>query len=250
MSSIKNSKWYFVVGGLAVLALVTAVIVSVIPAAFARSGQASDGSLPRSVTAVGIGSASAAPDVATAQIGVDTQAASPEEATREHDTRMQTLIDALKAAGIDATDIQTAHYNLYAEQRYRPETGEPTGEFTYRVSSSVSVKIRDLAKVGEILSDAVKAGANSIGGVFFNIENTSALEAAAREKAVADAKARAQSLAQLSGVELGELTLVSEFAGPAFYERGVPAVGGGGDAPFVPGQLEVSMQVQVSFAIK
>ncbi len=192
MSGLKNSKWYFVVGGLTVLAIVTAVIVSAIPAAFARPSQQSDGGLPRSITVVGTGSASAAPDLATAQIGVDTQAASPEEATRDNDARMTALVDALKAAGIDAKDIQTAYYNLYAEQRFRPETGEPTGEFTYRVSSSVSVKIRDLANVGAILSDAVTAGANNISGVYFSIEDTSALEAVAREKAVADAEARAE----------------------------------------------------------
>jgi uncharacterized protein YggE len=235
-----------------VLAIVAGVILSAIPAASARPTQASDAGFQRSITVVGTGTASASPDVATAQVGVDTQSASPEEATRQNDEQMKAVLDALKAAGIAEADIQTAYYNLYAEQRYEPVTGQPTGEFTYRVSSSLSVKIRDLAKVGEVLTDAVRAGANNISGVFFSIEDTSTLEAAAREEAVADARSRANSLAQLSGVELGELVVVSEVIGgpgPIFLDRAAVGLGGGG-APIQPGQLEVSMQVQVSFAIK
>jgi len=193
--------------------------------------------------------------VATAQIGVDTQAASPEQATRQNDESLQAVLAALKAAGIDEKDIQTAYYNLYAEQRFDPATGQPTGQFTYRVSASLSVKLRDLAQVGAVLGDAVKAGANNISGVYFSIEDTVSLQAAARAKAVADAKARAQALAQLSGVQLGEVVSVSEVItgvpGPVYYEAAARmGLGGGGGAPIQPGQLEVSMQVQVSFAIR
>ena len=254
MSNVKSNKHYCVVGGLLTLAVVAGIALSACSTPSARPAQASDGSPARSLTVVGSGSASAVPDRATAQIGVDTQAASPEDATRENDERMKAVIDALKAAGIDEQDIQTAYYNLYAGQKYVPETGEPTGEFTYRVGNSLSVKIHDLTRVGAILSEAVKAGANNISGVYFSIEDTAALEAAAREKAVADAKARAQSLAQLSGLDLGEVVVVSEVISggiaPIYYDRANVGQGGGGDAPIQPGQLEVSMQVQMSFAIK
>lgn len=253
MSYVRNGKWYFVLGALTVLAIVGAIILNAIPAASARPSLAGESDLARSIVVVGTGSASAAPNVATAQVGVDTQSASPEDATRQNDERMSAVVEALKAAGIAESDIQTAYYSMYAEQRYRPDTGEPTGEFTYRVSNSVSVKIRDLSKVGEILSEAVKAGANNISGVYFSIEDTSALEAEARQKAVTDAKARAQSLAQLSGVELGEVVIVSEVIGspsPIFYERAAIGLGGGGGAPIQPGQLEVNMQIQMSFAIE
>ena len=256
MFNVKSSKWYFVVGALTVLAIVAAVIASAIPnVSAARSSQAAANGAPRSITVVGSGSASAEPDLATAQIGVDTQAAAPEDATRENDARMQAVLEALKAAGISQQDIQTAYYNMYAEQRYVPETGQPTGEFTYRVSNSVSVKIRDLSKVGEILSQAVKAGANNISGVYFSIEDTVKLQETAREKAVADAKVRARALAQLSGVQLGEVVGVSEVItgvpGPVYYEAAARVgLGGGSGAPIQPGQLEVSMQVQMSFAIR
>ena len=80
MFSRQNGKWYFVIGGLATLAIVAAVVLSAIPAAAARPSQAGESGFPKTITVVGSGSASAAPDVATAQIGVDTQAASPEAA--------------------------------------------------------------------------------------------------------------------------------------------------------------------------
>ena len=245
-----RSKWYFLVGGLTALAIVAGVILSAIPGVSATSTQASEAGAPRTITAVGAGSASASPDVATAQIGVETQSSAPEEATLQNEERIKAVVEALKAAGIDPKDIQTTYYNLWAEQRYDPEKGQPTGEYVYHVGNGLSVKIRDLSKVGAILSSAVEAGANNISGVSFSIEDTSALEAEAREKAVADAEARAESLARLSGVELGEVVLVSEVIGgpvTVFAER---AMGGGGGVSIEPGQLEVSMQVQMSFAIK
>ena len=116
------------------------------------------------------------------------------------------------------------------------------------------MKVRDLAKVGKLLEDMVKAGANNISGVSFSIADTKALEASAREKAIADAKARAQALAELSGVELSDVLTVSEVIsaapGPILYESAKVGMGGGGGVSIQPGQLEVSMQVQMSFAIK
>ncbi len=270
MSNVKSNKHRRVVGGLLTLAVVAGIALSACstpsadpaqvsddsPASSVTGvgsgpAQASDGNPARTLTVVGTGSASAVPDLATAQIGVDTQADSPQPATRQNEKRLQAVIEALKAAGVAESDIQTAYYNLYAEQRYDLATNQPTGEFTYRVSNGLSVKVRDLTQVGAVLGAAVEAGANSIAGVTFSIADTTALEATAREKAVADAKARAQSLAELGGVELGEVVAISEVIGgpgPLFSE---PAgLGGGGGESLQPGQLEVRMQVQVSFAIK
>jgi uncharacterized protein YggE len=254
MFNVKNSRWYFVAGGLLTLAVVVGIAISALPAATAGPSRANDGSPVRSITVVGSGSASAAPDLATAQIGVDTQAASPEEATRKNQASIASVIAALKAAGTVEKDIQTAYYNLYTEQRYPPNSGEATGEPVYHVTANLSVKVRDLAKVGKLLEDMVKAGANNISGVSFSIADTKALEASAREKAIADAKARAQALAELSGVELSDVLTVSEVIsaapGPILYESAMVGMGGGGGVSIQPGQLEVSIQVQVSYAIR
>jgi hypothetical protein len=110
------------------------------------------------------------------------------------------------------------------------------------------VTVRDLPSLGSVLNDAVKAGANNISGVSLSVADQAALEADAREKAVADAKTRAQALAELSGVTLGEVVSVSEVIGGVVpvFDRGL---GGGGGAPIQPGTIEVRMQVQASFAI-
>jgi uncharacterized protein YggE len=106
--------------------------------------------------------------------------------------------------------------------------------------------------VGDVLDGAVSAGANSVYGVSFEVEDTSKLEASAREKAIADANARAASLAQLAGVSVGQVLTISEVVGgpgPLVLERAV-ALGAGGGTPIQPGEFEVNVSVQVTYAIQ
>jgi uncharacterized protein YggE len=111
--------------------------------------------------------------------------------------------------------------------------------------------VRDVNQLGDVLDKAVAAGANNIYGVNFSVDDTAKLEADARAKAVADAKARAQELAQLNGVQLGEVLTVSEvIGGPAYpMDFGAKGIGGGG-TPVQPGELEVSMSIQITYAAK
>ncbi len=207
----------------------------------------------RGITVVGMGHAFGTPDTATATIGVDLTGATPDQATKSNNDQLAAVIKALKDAGIDEKDIQTAYYSVYTEQRFKPETGQSTGEYVYHASSSVNVTIRDLGKVGTVLDKAVAAGANNISGVNFNVADTTQLEATAREKAVADARARATDLARLFNVQLGDVIAISEVTtgGPMpMYDRGASAGLGGGGAPIQPGQLSVSMQLQVTFELK
>jgi uncharacterized protein YggE len=205
----------------------------------------------RTITVVGGGTASGAPDRATAQLGIETQSTTPDQATRANNDQMTKLIEALKAAGIDEKDIQTTNYSVYTEPRYKPETGEATGEIVYHASASVSVIIRDINQVGTVLDKAVAAGANNISGVGFSVADTTKLEGAAREKAVADARARAADLARLFGVEVGDVATISEVvtSGPVpMYDRATGM--GGGGAAIQPGQLSISTQLQVTFNVK
>ena len=122
---------------------------------------------------------------------------------------------------------------------------------TYHVTNQVEVTVRDVSKLGDILDKAVASGANNIYGVNFSVDDTSKLEADARAKAIADAKARAASLAQLAGVQLGDVVSVSEVIGSngPVYAAMASGMGGGG-TPIQPGELNVNMSVQVTFAIK
>ena len=209
----------------------------------------------RGITVVGIGKASGTPDVAQVNVGVETEAASVQQAVADNKAKMTQLLDALKALGIAGKDIQTSNYGVFTERQPvpAPETKSSEGAPTYHVNNQVSVTVRDVNKLGDVLDKAVAAGANNIYGVSFSVADTSKLEADARARAIADAKARADSLAKLTGVTLGEVVSVSEVIGgqgPVF-DRVATAMGsGGGGAPIQPGELEVNMSVQVMFAIK
>ena len=121
----------------------------------------------------------------------------------------------------------------------------------YHVTNQVDVTVRDVNQLGDVLDKAVAAGANNIYGVNFSVEDTAKLEADARAKAVADAKARAQELAQLNGVQLGEVLSVSEVIGGSAFPMDYGAKGmGGGGTPVQPGELEMSLSIQITYAVK
>jgi uncharacterized protein YggE len=215
------------------------------------------GSVVRGITVVGVGTASGTPDVAHVNVGVETESASVQQAVADNKAKMAQLLDALKALGIADKDIQTTNYGVYTQRQ--PVTGLDgkggEGPTTYHVNNQVNVTVRDVAKLGDVLDKTVAAGANNIYGVNFSVDDTSKLEADARAKAIADAKARAENLAKLTGVTLGDVLSVSEVIGGAspIFEgaRASVAMGlGGGGAPIQPGELEVNMNVQVTYAIK
>ncbi|HZD53460.1 MAG TPA: SIMPL domain-containing protein [Woeseiaceae bacterium] len=232
------------------LALLTLVLAA--PAASAGAGETP----ARSVSVTGQGEASGRPDLAEINAGVQTFADTVVEASRENQAVVDRIFAALEQQGIEQDDIQTANYSIWAEQDY-PRGGEGrkpriTG---YRVSNIVHVKVRDIDRIGQVLAAVTDAGANSINGIQFSVEDTDALEARARRLAMADARARAESLASLAGVELGEVLSISLSATPGFprplaaarameMDAAAPAPG------IVPGQQSVSVSVHVTYAIR
>ena len=218
--------------------------------------QASSIRADRNIAVVGQGKVSGSPDVAHTNIGVETVGASAQEAVNANRQQMTTLLAKIKAMGVADKDIRTSNFSIYAERSdpNMPKSGssDASGEgIIYRVSNMVSVTIRDMAKLGDVLDQAASAGANNIYGVSFEVSDTSKLEADAREKAIADAKARAESLAKLSEVSLGEVLQVSEVVsgtGPLYGKVALDGLGGG--TPIEPGELQVSMSLQVTYAVK
>ncbi len=203
------------------------------------------------ITVVGQGEAFGQPDQEQVQVGVETFAPQVSQATSDNEATIQAIMDALTAQGIDAKDIQTTNYNLWAEQIYGDQG--PEGIAGYRVNNQVNVTIRDIDKVGDVLTAVTEAGANNIFGVYFSVADPAALEDEARAAAVADARERAASLAELGGVVLGDVHIISEVIGQA---APMPMGLGGGlameqaAASISPGQLSYNVQVQVTFGIK
>jgi len=213
--------------------------------------QASGSSTASGITVVGVGQAAGTPDVAHVSVGIETSAVSVQQAVSDNKGKMSALLDALKGLGLSDKDIQTSNYSVYTQQAPDASGASGSGALTYHVSNQVDVTVRDVTKLGDILDKAVAAGANNIYGVSFSVDDTSKLEADARAKAITDAKARATSLAQLAGVQLGEVMSISEVIGSngPMYASVASGMGGGG-TPIQPGELNVAMSVQVTFAIK
>jgi hypothetical protein len=209
----------------------------------------------RTITVVGEGQVSAAPDTAQASIGVEVIDADVKQATSRAAETMENILATLKAQGIAETDIQTSYYNVWVERPYAFQGGEQADEILYHVNNNVMVTIRNLDKVTTILGAAIEAGANSINSVTFSIADPASLRSQAREKAVANALAEAQELAGFSGIEVGEVVSVSEvISGGAYYVSELKTAEqggfGGGGGPIAPGDVDLSVQLQITYAIR
>jgi uncharacterized protein len=244
----------------AILVVQTTGALAPLPVAAASPAAVDSASLPRTITVVGVGEMMAQPDMGTATIGVEVKASTVKEATSQAAEKMDSVMAALAAQGVADKDIQTTNYSIYYEERYPTEmpvrsegegASEPNG--VYRVSNMVNVKIRDMDKVAQVIDAVVEAGANNLWGVDFILEDTSSIEEEARAKAIENAYARAADLARLTDVSLGEVVEVTEVVGAnayGGYGLETAKLSGLGGGSVSPGELEVSMRVQVTFAIE
>ena len=213
---------------------------------------ADNGSEPqRSISVTGNGIASAAPDMATITLGVDTSSKSASTAAEENSTKMNRVVAAVRDMGIPDKDIQTVDYRIFADRVF--EDGKPTNEIEYRVTNQVRVTVRDLSIMGDLFGNVITADVNNLGGISFGITDSNALERDARAAAMADAKDRAQQLANGLGVELGAPIQISEYTSggsPTRAAAGIALEKAFAAPPIAGGEMDVNVQVSVSFAIK
>jgi hypothetical protein len=210
----------------------------------------------RSISVTGEGEAYGKPDLAEINAGVQTSADTVIRASQQNQAVLERIIQALEQQDIDEKDVQTANYSIWAEQDYRgPRESDKPRITGYRVSNIVHVKVREIANVGDVLAAVTNAGANSINGIHFSVEDADALEAEARKVAMADARARAESLASLAGVELGEVLAISMSRAPGFPQpyaaRAMEMADASAPVPGIsPGQQSVTVNIDVTFAIR
>ncbi len=204
------------------------------------------------LTVVGTGTVEAQPDIAYLTVGVDLKADNVATVTADGGARMERILAALRSAGVAEEDIHTSSYSLWVEQRYDPQTGQPTGVVEYHLMHTVRATVRDLAKVGTILSAAVEAGANTVQEVSFSVADADKMASEARQKAVADAQKRAQEMAGALGITLGKVVSVSESGGYVPTSTYYDAKGGVMGAVAVPlpaGSFSVSISVVVVYEL-
>ncbi len=210
--------------------------------------------LARTITVVGRGSVMVEPDMARVNLGVQTTGTTVRQAINEAARTMQDVIDALREQDIEDRDIQLASYNVWVDTGFGPEP-MPAQEMTattYRVNIDVRVTVRDLGNLGTVLEAAIDAGANAIYGVNFAIAEPEELEAEAREMAAENARDRAEALAELHDVEVGPVVSISEVITGGIMPTALDRMGLGDAAmgPIMPGELEMSIQIQVVYALQ
>lgn len=190
----------------------------------------------------------AKPDLATVSFGVITEAADPAGSAQANSSATNAVISAITAFGIPRRDIETIQYSISPIIDYKPSPPVTTG---YRVSNTVSVKIRDLNKIGSLIDIAVKAGANNVQGVNFSIENPEPQRSKALIKAISLARKKAQLMASALGVRLGRVLSASESVGiqPRPYIGPMYAKTEAAPTPIIPGDVEISATVSITYSI-
>jgi len=204
----------------------------------------------------GTGEVTVTPDIATMRLGVASEAATVDEAQSQAIEAMSKVMKALEDSGIDDKDIQTQYYNIRQVTEW-DRVKEEEKIIGYQVTNTVIVKIRDVDKTGTIIDDVARAGGDltRINNISFSVDDPSVYYEEAREKAMVDAKARAENLAKLSGVRLGKPIYISESVATPYpiyrdvmVESGM-AVPAPAPTPISLGEQEVTINVQIVYEI-
>ncbi len=208
-----------------------------------------DGQPPEHILAVvGSGKITVIPDMATIQLGVLVEKQTAKAAREAGAKAMTKVIAAIRALGIADVDIATATVSLGPVYDYTTTNTQRIRG--YQLSNMVSVTVRDLAKVADVLDDGVTAGATSVNGITFDVTDRTAAEAKAREAAMADAKAKATTLSTAAGVSITGVASISESVStPMWYGRDFAAVAAEASTPVLPGSTDVTITVSVSYLI-
>ena len=192
------------------------------------------------------------PDVATLSAGVVTQAADGNSAMHQNAQQMDKVLAAIKAAGIAERDVQTSGVSLNPQYRYADnEAPKITG---YQASNTVSLKVRDIAKLGKVLDALAAQGANQINGPQFEIDQPEPVYDEARLAALKKAQTRAQTYAKSLGLQVRRIVSISENAGGGFRPMPMMRAQAAGMAmdkatPVAPGESTVSVNLDVVFEL-
>jgi len=207
----------------------------------------------RSMNVSGTGEVTLKPDIAYINIGVHTEKATASEATAQNNTDAQAVIDALTAAGVAADDIQTTNFSIYQKDITDPTTGAKLST-VYAVDNTVYVTVRNLAKLGAVLDATVKAGANNVNNIQFDLADKTKALSDARTAAVKDAKTEADQLAAAAGVTLGNIQTINYNENtppsPVFYGKSVNMAVADAAVPISSGTLQISVNVTITYEIK
>ena len=236
-----------------IAAALAAAAIALPAAALPAAAQQAPLAGPR-INVLGEGEATARPDMAVLTLGVTREAPTAREALDANSDAMASVIAAMKAEGVEERDLQTSNFSISPVYVYpKPDQPDQQPRITgYQVNNTLSVRVRDIAKVGAVLDKAVTLGVNQGGGISFTNDDPSATLTEARKRAVQDALAKARTLAEAAGVNLGRIVEISE---QSFRQPPMPfamkAVRAEADSavPVEAGENAYRIQVNVTFEI-
>ncbi len=219
----------------------------------------------------------AAPDIAVMDFSVKSEAKTVADAVKDNTLKMNAITQAVKTLAVDAKDLQTTNYNISPRYEYvkvlMPNTPNSSAENTqrteyeyipngkqvlagYEVTSTLTIKMRDLSKIGDIIQAATDAGANEAGSLQFTIENPDTLQEQARKEAIDKAKTQAQILASQLAVKLVRIVNFSDNGQPVIYRNSAKSTMNYAAESAVPapaieaGQNEITSSVNITYEIQ
>lgn len=205
----------------------------------------------RSITVTGAAEAQAVPDRASVTAGVETRGATAAAALAANAETMTAVFDALEAAGIPRAQVQTNQFTLNPVFEPFQENAEaPPAVIAYDASNVVTVRLTALDTLGKVIDALAAAGANRFDGVSFDVADPATALNTAREKAVADAQARAALYAQAAGVKLGSVLTITEQTGVSGPIMLRAMAADAPSTPIAPGTVSLSAEVQVVYGIE
>jgi uncharacterized protein YggE len=237
----------------ALAALVSATFFGPAAAAFAEDGK------PREavITVTGEGHAAIAPDMAVVTLTVVQQAKAAQDALDQNNKAMGAVLATLKESGIAERDLQTSGFSIQPQYTYPNDKdghNQPPVLNGYQVTNGLTVRVRDLSKLGGLLDQAVKLGINQGGDIQFTNDKPDTVLEDARKKAVADAAAKAKTLTDAAGVKLGRIIAIHDgvvAAPPQPYMRAMAASAPMDKAvPVATGENEYNASVSITYAIQ
>ncbi len=191
------------------------------------------------------------PDIATINAGIESSAPTVKATKEQINTVASKIASSVKALGVEEKDVKTINYSIYPTYDYKENVQKIIG---YRANATLTIKVRNIDKVNEVIDAATGSGANQVSNIQFDVDDKSKAENEARQKAVADAKQKAQSAAKIAGFSLGRMVNYQEdfnaYPKP-LYTNGVQL-----DAKIAsptqvePGSSEIKINVTLSYEIR
>lgn len=248
---IKQHRIVFsIFAGLVIIIMVIMIVSGIL--VFLGKNKSGSNAYTNTIAFDGEGKVFTKPDIAFVDFSVVTQGTRVKDVQEANTQKMNKVITFLKDSGIEEKDIKTTNYNLYPQYNY--ENYKIPQIIGYQISQTLSIKARNLDKIGEILEGVVDVGINQVNFLYFGVEDDEQVKEQARKMAIDDAKEKAQKLAKELGIKLGKLTNfyenVSGYPVP-MYSYKESGMGGGGTTPDIQtGENEIIVNITLTYEVK